>query len=269
MSSRCRKLLQAIAVGASLAMFPAVAGELRVCADPDNLPYSRADGSGFENRIAELIAGEMGARLTYEWQPLGRGFVRKTAGEGLCDVFIGVPTAFERVMTTRPYYRSGYVFLWLEGRAPLRDFDAPDLAERHIGVQLPGDDQAATPPGHALAARRAVQRVRGYPVHGPTPAAARMVADLETGALDAAVAWGPQALFFARRSRVPIEWHWAHAPPELAGMPFQFAMSVGVKRGMKPLRDEIDAILERRRADIEAILDEYGVPRVTGGGGAS
>jgi hypothetical protein len=87
------------------------ARELRVCADPDNLPLSRADGSGFENRIAGLVAAELGAQLRYEWMPLRRGFVRKTMGAGLCDVFIGVPKDMRSVLTTRAYYRSGYVFV--------------------------------------------------------------------------------------------------------------------------------------------------------------
>src|SRR5437016_1043323 len=85
--------------------------ELRVCADPDNLPLSHEDGSGFENRIAQAIADEMGAELHYEWMPLRRGFVRKTMGAGLCDVFIGIPKDFERVLTTRAYYRSSYVLV--------------------------------------------------------------------------------------------------------------------------------------------------------------
>src|SRR5436190_11517620 len=83
----------------------AQARELRVCADPDNLPMSHADESGFENRIARVIADEMGATLRYEWLQQVRGYVRKTLGEGLCDLFIGVPADFERVLPTRPYYR--------------------------------------------------------------------------------------------------------------------------------------------------------------------
>jgi mxaJ protein len=259
MSSRCLSLV--LLLFAALGVH-AAERELRVCADPDNLPYSHEDRTGFENRIAEVIASEMGARLAYEWQPLRRGFVRKTAGAGLCEVFIGVPAGFERVLTTRPYYRSGYVFVWRSGTPWLASFDAPGLAERRIGVQLVGDDLAATPPGHALAIKGAVRRVRGYTIYGDGPTGQRMVADLAAAALDAGVAWGPQVLYFAARSGTPMEWHWAQAPPELAGMPFEFSIAVGVKRGEKALRDEIDAILQKRRGDIEAILDAYQVPRL-------
>src|SRR5438105_2274563 len=129
----------------------ALARELRVCADPDNLPLSRDDGSGFENRIARLVAGEMDAELRYEWLPLRRGFVRKTMGAGSCDVFIGVPKKFDGVLTTRAYYRSSYVFVNGAGARGIDSFDDARLARLRIGVQLVGDDLAATPAGHALA----------------------------------------------------------------------------------------------------------------------
>src|SRR3954471_9520914 len=117
MSSRCLDTARigVVALAAICAGASATAGEgdaaLRVCADPDNLPYSNAAEQGFENRIARVVADALGRELRYEWQPLGRGFVRKTLGAGSCDVFIGVPAGFERVLTTRPYYRSSYVFL--------------------------------------------------------------------------------------------------------------------------------------------------------------
>src|SRR6266513_5401037 len=106
----------------------APARELRVCADPDNLPLSHEDGSGFENRIARLVAAAMGAELRYEWLPLRRGFVRKTMGAGSCDVFIGVPEGFDRVLTTHAYYRSSYVFLNGPAARGIDNFDDVRLA---------------------------------------------------------------------------------------------------------------------------------------------
>jgi mxaJ protein len=232
--------------------------ELRVCADPDNLPYSHANESGFENRIARLVAGEMKAQVSYEWMPLRRGFVRKTMGEGLCDVFIGVPAGFERVMTTRPYYRSSYVFV---SRTPLESFDDARLKTWRIGVQLVGNDLAATPPGYALVAKGAIDNVRGFTIYGEGPAPERMVKAMEKGELDAGLIWGPQAGYFAAQASRPLDVRIAPPPVELAGMPFEFAIAMGVKRGNRKLRDELDAILERRRGDIDAILAEYSVPR--------
>jgi mxaJ protein len=254
---RRRALLLVLVFASALAV--AAGRELRVCADPDNLPLSHADGSGFENRIAELLAAEMGARLEYEWLPLRRGFVRKTMGAGLCDVFIGVPKGFERVLTTRPYYRSAYVFVAGPRARAIETFDDERLKSMRLGVQLVGDDMAATPPGHALAQRGHVRNVRGFKIYGEQPAQERMVAAVEAGELDAALVWGPLAGYFARRAGLAVRI--ARPDAELAPMPFEYAISMGVRRGNVQLRDELDAILERRRADIDAILAAYDVPR--------
>jgi quinoprotein dehydrogenase-associated probable ABC transporter substrate-binding protein len=236
--------------------------ELRVCADPDNLPYSREDGTGFENRIAQLLAAELHAKLTYAWLPQRRAFVRKTLDARLCDVIVGVPENFEPVRTTRPYYRSVFVFAYrAQGARAYRAFDDPQLASAKIGVQLVGNDLAATPPGHALAARGLVDNVVGYVVYGDRPQAERMIESVANGTLDVAILWGPPAAYFARAQRVPIALAPAHAPPELAAVPFEYSMSLGVRKGDVDLQHELDAVLLRRRDEIDAILDQYGVPR--------
>jgi len=236
----------------------AAAADLRVCAEPDNLPFSHQDQSGFENRIARILASELGADVVFEWQPQRRGFVRKTLGAGLCDVWMGVPAGFERVLTTRPYYRSTYVFVY--GTRPLKSFDDPGLASLRVGVQLPGNDGAATPGGYALAAKGAVQNVRGYPIYGEHPAAERIVAAIARGELDAGVVWGPAAGFFARTSKLSVAP--ARAPAELASMPFEFSIAIGVKRGNGELRDRLDAALDKSKAEVRAVLEEFAVPVV-------
>ena len=239
----------------------ASARELRVCADPDNLPLSSEDGSGFENRIARLVAGEMKAELRYEWLPLRRGFVRKTMDAGSCDVFIGVPKEFDRVLTTRAYYRSSYVFVNGPGARGIDTFDDSRLARLRVGVQLVGNDLAATPAGHALAMTGHVENVRGFTIYGNGPASQRMVDALAMGTLDAALVWGPQAGYFASRATRPLELRIARPPAALVSVPFEFEIAMGVRRGDAALRDELDAILERRRSDIDTILAEYSVPR--------
>jgi mxaJ protein len=271
MSSRC---LRAIAASAAMLLAAAAGGAgeadvvgtdgdaLRVCADPDNLPYSNAAEQGFENRIAGVVAAALGKPLRYAWQPLGRGFVRKTLGAGVCDVFIGVPAGFDRVLTTRPYYRSVYVFVnRADAPHPLASFDDPLLGRMAIGVQLVGDDGAATPPGHALARRGAVERVVGYPVWGDGPAAARAAADLAAGRLDAAVLWGPQAGWFAQRSAVPLVVAPARPPADLP-LPFEFEIAMGVRKDDRALRDALDRAIVERRDEIVAILDASAVPRL-------
>jgi mxaJ protein len=261
MSLRCREaLLPALLLAAGLAHGAAGERVLRVCADPDNLPYSHQDLSGFENRIAAIVADELHARLRYDWLPQRRGYVRKTMGAGLCDVFIGVPAGFERVLTTRPYYRSSYVFAWRRGDDAPRSFADPRIALQKVGVQLVGNDLAATPPGHALARAGAVANVVGYTVYGDGPAAQRMIAALADGGIDTALLWGPQAGYFASRAATPIALAVA-TPPAGLSTPFEFGIAMGVARGNRALRDELDAVLQHRRADIDAVLAEYAVPR--------
>lgn len=239
-----------------LCLGSAAAGEFRVCAEPDNLPFSHVDGSGFENRIAGILAAELGMDLVYAWEPQRRAFVRKTLGAGVCDAWMGVPSDFERVLPTRPYYRSTYVFISRKG--DLLSFEDRNLKSLRLGVQLPGNDLAATPPGHALALRGAVERVVGYPVYGEQPAAQRIVEAIARGELDAGVVWGPAAGFFAVRHKLSVSA--AHAPPELPTLPFTYAISIGVKNGDRELRERLNGALERRRAEIDAILAEYSVP---------
>ena len=267
MSSRCpsvragRSLLALIVAFGTTAFAAGDGRTLRVCADPANLPYSDRDERGFENRIARLVAADLGARLEYAWQPLGRGFVRKSLGADACDVLVGVPADLERVLTTRSYYRSGYVFVnRADSPRPLESFDDHRLLELRIGVQLLGNDLAATPPGHALARRGAAERVVGYPVFGDVPAAARAEADLAVGRLDAALLWGPQAGYFAARGAVPMRLS-AARPPAGLEMPFTFAIAMAVRKDDHALQAELDAVLARRAPEIAAILDEYGVPR--------
>jgi quinoprotein dehydrogenase-associated probable ABC transporter substrate-binding protein len=205
----------------------------------------------------------MGAQATPVWLPQGRGYVRKTLNAGLCDVIVGVPAGFDPVRTTAPYYRSSYVFVSRAAAgAPYRGFDDPRLATAKIGVQLVGDDLATTPPGHALAARGIIDNVRGYAVYGDAPQAQRMIDDVASGALDVALVWGPQAGYFAAREKVPMQISIAPAPPEIAGIPFTFAMSMGVRKRDTALQQALDAALARLQPAIDAILTEYNVPRV-------
>src|SRR5215203_3700431 len=139
---------------------------LRVCADPNNLPYSNERQEGFENRIAELVAREMKAELRYVWWAQRRGYIRSTLRAGLCDLFIGMPTGLDMVLVTRPYYRSTYAFVTRRDGPRITSFDDPRLKRLRVGVQIIGDDFANAPPAEALAHRGIVRNVRGYSVIG-------------------------------------------------------------------------------------------------------
>ena len=237
---------------------------LRVCADPNNLPFSDSTGSGFENKLASLVASEMRSRVAYTWWAQRRGFVRNTLNAHECDVVMGVPAGFEVTAVTRPYYRSSYVFVSRRDRhLGVRSFDDPALRRLTVGVQLVGDDYANAPPAHALARRGIVQNVRGYNVQSdyrlPSPPA-RIIDAVARGDVDIAVAWGPLAGYFASRESVPLDVVPVSPTMDPPALPFTFAIAMGVRRSDRALRDTLNAILRRRQPSIDSLLTSYGVP---------
>jgi mxaJ protein len=176
---------------------------------------------------------------------------------------MGVPSELDRVRTTAPYYRSAYVFVQrADAGEPFRTFRDPRLSRAKIGVQLIGDDLAATPPGHALAAHGITQNVVGYVVLGERTQADRMIEDVARAVLDVALVWGPQAAYYARRQDVPLTLSVAQPPSDSSFLPFEFSISMAVRKNDAALADELDAAIERRWGELQAILAEYGVPRV-------
>jgi mxaJ protein len=240
--------------------------ELRVCADPNNLPFSNQAGEGFENRLAELLARDMGARVKYTWWAQRRGFIRNTLRTGECDLVTGVPASFELVLPTRPYYRSTYVFVYREDADfDVASFDDPVLKRLKIGVHLIGDDGVNVPPAHALGTRGIVGNVRGYMIYGdygqPNPPA-RILDALAEGEIDLAIVWGPLAGYFAPKQDVALKIVPVLPQVDLPFLPMVYDIAMGVRRDDPLLMAEVQQILQRRRAEVDAILDEYGVPRV-------
>jgi len=258
-------LLAFVAVlGSIAARHPAPS--LRVCADPNNLPFSDSLGRGFENRIAEMVARDFGRRLEYTWWPQRRGFARNTLRAGRCDVVIGVPSSYELASPTRPYYRSTYVFVTRAGRhAPVTSFDDPALRSMRIGIHLMGDDYANSPAALALLRRGLGSRIVGYMIYGdysrPHPPSALIDAVVNDD-VDVAVAWGPLAGYFAKTSAVPLELTPVRPQIDLPFTPFAYDIAMGVRRGDTTWRAQLDSELVRRRGEIQKILSDFGVPVV-------
>jgi mxaJ protein len=244
MFSRCLSL--ALAAAAACAADRPV---LRVCADPDNLPYSNQRGEGFENRLAELVARELSATVRYTWAPQRRGFVRNTLNADECDVMMSVPATLEMVAATRPYYRGTYVFV--SRGLGIRSFDDPRLAKMRIGLQMVGDDY--TPPSYALAARGLSGNVAGFGSHEP----AKIIEAVKRGEIDVAIVWGPLAGYYGAPDLeiTPV------SPSAFGGMPFTFDMSMGVRKSDSALRAELDRVIATRCGAIQKLLDEYRIPR--------
>jgi len=240
--------------------------DLVVCADPNNLPFSNQRGEGFENRLAELVAKDLGVPLRYVWWAQRRGYVRNTLTEAKCDLWPGVATGLERVLTTRPYYRSTYVFVSrADSKLGHLTLDDPRLRAIPVGVQMIGADAMNTPPAHALARRGVVQNVRGYTVYGnyehPNPPA-RIVDAVASGEIEVGLIWGPLAGYFA--SRAPTRLVVQPVTPVLdeGVWPMAYDISMGISRGEPALRTQVDAVLSREQPAIEHILEEYHVPRL-------
>lgn len=240
---------------------------LTACADPNNLPFSNRVGQGFENKLAQMIASDLGAKLDYVWWAQRRGYVRNTLNERKCDFWPGIGSNVEMVATTRPYYRSTYVFVTRSSeKLGALTLDDPRLKTLKIGVQMIGNDATNTPPAHALAARGIVSNVRGYMLYGdyskPNPPA-EIVRAVERGDIDVALVWGPLAGYFAARSPVPLRLD--PVTPWMADMqwPMQFDISVGVQKDNQKLLKQIDQDLVRRSGDIRKLLAAYRVPLVT------
>ncbi|HWE47512.1 MAG TPA: substrate-binding domain-containing protein [Caulobacteraceae bacterium] len=239
---------------------------LRVCEDPNNLPFSNARAQGFENRIIRIIAKALGRKVEYTWWAQRRGFARNTLKGDKCDIWPGVASGVETMATTRPYYRSTYVFVTRADHGPpITSFDDPRLRKLKIGVQLIGNDATNTPPTHALARRGIIDNVRGYMIYGdyrrPNPPA-DIVKAVDDGDIDVAIAWGPLAGYFAQRARhklavTPVS-PWLDGP----NWPMVFDISMGVRKDDAKLKRQVDLALAQHRSEIAKILAEFGVPIV-------
>jgi mxaJ protein len=237
---------------------------LRVCADPNNMPFSNEKKAGFENRIAALLARDMGTTVEFSWRPQMRGFVRKGLKAGACDVYMGVPADFGPLLTTAPYYRSTYVIVYrTKSPVHVRSLDDSVLRSLKVGVHMIGDDYQNTPPAQALAARGIVENVRGYPIVGdyskPNPQA-EILRALERGEIDVAIVWGPFAGYFAKHTRTPLTIVPVSPVHDSSGQIFAFDIAMGVRRTDTTLARTLDSLLVRERPAIHRILSDYGVP---------
>ena len=243
-----------------------VAESFRVCADPNNLPFSNQQQQGFENKIAEVLARGLGQAVAYTWWPQRRGFLRSTLNAGRCDVVMGLPADIDMVLTTQPYYRSVYAFVYAEDAAyDLSSFDDPVLKELKIGVHLIGDDYTNSPPAHALSKRGIVDNVVGYSVFGnyadPSPPG-KMIEAVATKEIDAAIVWGPIGGYFAQQQAVPLRVVPVSSEAESASLLFAYDIALGVRKNDEERRNTLNGLLTQHAEEIRNILVDYGVPGI-------
>jgi mxaJ protein len=227
-----------------------VPGVLRICTDPT------LKSNAFEHEIAQLIAKELDLKLEYRHINQRMGFFRETLKAGECELVLSAPTEFEKALTTRPYFRSTYVFISRQDRnLSITSLDDPVLKKLKIALPFAA---GATPPAQALAQRGIVDNLTGFSVLD-ADAEAKVIDAVASGEIDLAIMWGPQAAYFARQQSIPLQLTPLPSDPNI---PFAFDISMAVKRGNKELRNKLDAAIAKHQKAIDKILDDHGVPRI-------
>ena len=238
--------------------------DLRVCADPFDLPFSNDQEQGFENKIAHVVAQDLNARVVNYWWPSRRGVLRNSILGGFCDVMIQAPVGLDPVATTKPYYRSTYYFVYRANHGlQVRSLDDTILKHLKIGVNIIGYDYTNTPPAHALGARGIVGLVGFGNFLNPDPKADHpddIIRAVASNSIDLAIVWGPLAGYWVKRQPVPLTMAALPDSDAVSGMPFAFSMAMGVRHRDKELKARLDSVIDRRRGEITAILQEYSVP---------
>jgi len=230
--------------------------ELRVCADPNNLPFSDEKKQGFENKIAELLGAELGLKVDYAWFPQVVGFVRNTLRAHLCDLVMGTVAGDEIMQTTNPYYFTTYVMFYRSDKGV--DFEGPQdprLAGLRLGVV------AGTPPGDLLVRHDLMSHAKPYALSVDTRAESpthQMVQDVVDGTIDVGFLWGPIAAYYRKRDGLPLTLVPLKDEPGAARMEYHIAM--GVRGNETEWRRRINAAILKWQPEITAILRDYGVP---------
>ena len=237
--------------------------EFKVCADGENMPFSNNKQEGFENKIAEVLAKDLGLKLSYVYWPDRMGFLRNTLNAKRCDVVMGTAEGSDQLRTSKAYYRSGHVYVWRkESNYNITDWDSPDLKKGIIGVvgqspaTIPMDDKGLIANARPYRMQRDLNLPPSY-----------LIDDLAKKEIDIAVAWGPIGGYFAKINKVPME---VRVIPEYLnedtisqakGKEF-WNISVGVRKKDKERMEKIDAALERNKDKIAQILNDFGIPTV-------
>jgi quinoprotein dehydrogenase-associated probable ABC transporter substrate-binding protein len=266
-------LLVALGTSSSFAQDPAPEERkaLRVCQDPNNLPFSNSDKEGIENKIAEAFGRSLGLPVVYFWYPQRFAFVRNTLKYKLpgqdypCDVMLGVPVGFDQVSVTKPYYRSTYALVFPQGKgldsvrtdADFLALDPAQLAKLRIGIYN------RSPASAWLAKHGLVDIGVPYNILNADPQqypGEIIVDDLASGKIDAAIVWGPIAGYFAKRLKTPVLTVVPlHSEP---GVRLDYQMAMGVRYGEREWKQQIEALIDSNKDEIAAILKDFGVPLV-------
>ena len=231
--------------------------EFKVCADPDNMPYSNSKQEGFEDKIAAVLAQELGKKLSFQYAYYRQGFLRNTLNANRCDYVMSTTSDNDSMRTSVPYYRSGFVFVYRKSSGyNITDWDAPDLRKGIIGIV------GQSPPTRPLADHDLMANARPYRLQRDLNfPPSQLIDDLVKGDLDVAIVWGPIAGYFAKQASIPLV---VMPIPEYEDKNVKgkenWNISIGVRNKDKARAEELNKAILNRQADIDKILDQYGVP---------
>jgi mxaJ protein len=263
MSSRYRNLIGLFLLLSSVSALSQA--PLRVCADPDDLPFSNSARAGFDNRIAEVLARDLNRPVIFVWARARRGFLREQFNKGACDLLTGVPEGMKHVRATVPYYRSSYVFVTRRNdHLKLTRLDDPTIGKQRIGLQILEED--FSPPSLPLIRSGHAAQFVGFDSFGAGgQEIVRAVADKRVGF---SVVWGPLAGYYAARQRVPLMLSAVQPAIDSSGIPLSFAIAIAVHNDNRLLAEKLNAAIVKNRGRIDAILRSYHVPLEPEDGGS-
>ncbi len=236
-------------------------GVLRICADPDNMPFSNEAGEGIENKVADLLGKSWNTKVEYAWWPVRRGFFSRALNGRYCDVALTAPSGLDMAGVTGPYFRSSYVIVYRQDSGlDISSLDDPALKTLKIGVNLLNADAENTPPAMALSAHGVVGNLVGFQTfYSDIDRPEDIITAVTDKKIDVAIVWGPLAGYFAKKASAPLV---VRPLPDdsVSGIPFAFSIGMGVRRRDVALRDSLQKFIDAKRPELTAILQAYNVP---------
>ena len=249
MTAACFGLVALLGAAPVKSEQPAVAS-LRVCSDPDNMPFSNLNGEGFENKLAELIAQKLDARLEYSWFAEETGYVPNTMGREACDLVMGYAQGTGLIEDTNPYYHTSYLLIYREDDTSLAGVESladPRLKDKKIGFF------ARTPPSSVLAMHGLTANAKPFEIRtgeSTTKAAITMIGEIASGALDAGILWGPVGGYYAERAGVPLKL--VPLVKERAGPRTIYGITMGVRPNEPEWKHKINKFIAANQREINA-----------------
>jgi mxaJ protein len=257
MSSRFLRLVGLLAIAAS---FASAQAPLRICADPDNLPFSNRAGAGFDNRIAVMVTHELHRVPVFVWVRSRRSFMREQFNKNACDVLLSAPVGMRSIAVSIPYYTSSYVFVTrAKEHLQIASFNDSHLNNRRIGLQILEED--LSPPSLPLIRTGHAAQLVGFESFGSREG--DVISAVASGRVGVAVVWGPVAGYFARRSPNPLTLTPVTSTPDPSGIPFTYQIGFGVHKKDSALLAQMNTAIARLQPRILRVLREYSVPALS------